>query len=129
MAILDLDHVSILAADPQAVADFYQRFLGFAEVSRREVPGMLILDLVKGRDHVEVIQPTDGREVRAGGLKHVAFRSDDVRADFARFREEGAQMLHEEVQRSTMCDYFFMRSPGGEWVEILQHHQEVDDRG
>ncbi len=129
MAILELDHVSLLTADAREVSDFYQHFLGFTEVSRRQVPGMLILDLKKGRDHVEILQPTDGREVRAGGLKHVAFHSDDVVSDFARFREEGARLLHDQVQHSEACDFFFMHSPGGEWVEILQYHPEVDRRG
>ncbi len=125
MAILSLDHVSILSADPQPVADFYRQFLGFGEPTIREVPGLRIFDMFKGSDHVEILQTTDGRDVGAGGLKHVAFCSDEIQADFERFRAQGAQMLHQEVQHSEGCDYFFVRSPGGEWVEILQYREEV----
>ena len=59
----------------------------------------------------------------------MAFRSDDVDADFTRLKEEGARLLHDGVQRSETCDFFFLQSPGGEWVEILQYHPEVDHRG
>lgn len=121
MAIEALDHVSILAADAPAVVDFYVHLLGFRETARRQAPGMEIRDLQRGTDHVEIIQPTEGDPPRSGGIKHVAFRSDDIAADFARFRESGARLLHEEVQRSPHCAYFFVRSPGGEWVEIIQY--------
>ncbi len=125
LAILTLDHVSILSAEPQRVADFYRDFLGFGEARIREVPGLRIFDLFKGSDHVEILQTTDGRDPGAGGLKHVAFLSDDLQADFERFRTQGAQMLHQEVQHAEGCDFFFVRSPGGEWVEVLQYHGET----
>jgi catechol 2,3-dioxygenase-like lactoylglutathione lyase family enzyme len=124
LAILSLDHVSILSASPQHVADFYRDFLGFDEARIREAPGLRIFDLFKGSDHIEILQTTDGRDPGSGGLKHVAFRSDDIQADFERFRAQGARMLHQEVQHSEGCDFFFVRSPGGEWVEILQYHKE-----
>jgi len=122
MAIKRLDHVSILAKDPQPVIAFYQDFLGFELMDHREIPGlhMTIFDLRSRHDFVEVIQPT-GDTKQPDGIKHVAFLSDDIGADFDAFRKKGANLLHNEVQRYGDTAFFFVKAPTGEFVEIIQY--------
>lgn len=123
MAIGKLDHISILARNPQPVLDFYGGFLGFESVDRREVPelGMIIFDLKARDDFVEVIQPTgEGMKV-SDGIKHVAFLSDSIDEDFALFSARGATLIHKEVQRHGNVRFFFVKGPVGEWIEIVQY--------
>ncbi|MBI5242066.1 MAG: VOC family protein [Elusimicrobia bacterium] len=126
MSIQKLDHVSILSASAEKTAAFYQEFLGFEPAEKRELPklGMRICDLKARGDFIEIIEPLakEGKEGgREGGLKHVAFRSDDIEADFAAFKQKGADMVHPEVQRQGRAAFFFVRSPSGELVEVIEY--------
>ncbi|HBL19229.1 MAG: hypothetical protein A2X36_03075 [Elusimicrobia bacterium GWA2_69_24] len=122
MAITKLDHVSLLAPQPGPVLDFYRDLLGFELSRKREFPdaGMNIYDLKRGGDFVELIEPT-APGAAAGGIKHLAFLSDDIDADFAAFRGQGAALVHAEVQRHGDCAFFFVKGPAGEFVEIIQY--------
>lgn len=122
MAITKLDHVSLQAAQPGPVLEFYRNLLGFELARKREFPalGMNIYDLKRGGDFVEVIEPT-APGGSGGGLKHLAFLSDDIDADLAVFRGKGACLVHDAVQRHGDCAFFFVRGPVGEFVEIIQY--------
>lgn len=123
MAIHGIDHVSVLANDPEPMVQFYERQLGFALTLVREIPemGMKIFDLRKGHDYVEVIQPLNRPNAPADGLKHVAFLSDAIDEDFASMKRSGAALLHEAVQHHEQTSFFFMRAPAGHLVEIVQY--------
>ena len=123
IAIQKLDHVSILAHKPESVVEFYEEFLGFKLVSKREVEKMHmnIYDLKARDEHIEIIQPTSQDIRMSDGIKHVAFLSDNIREDFESFKEKGAKLLHKEVQKQENVSFFFARSPSGEFVEIIQY--------
>jgi len=121
MAIQRLDHVSILSGEPEKVIAFYGDNLGFALESTVEMESMKIFYLKIGPDVIEIIQPLPAGTQASGGLKHVAFLSDDIEADFASFSRGGAAMVHKEIQRHGKVSFFFVKSPGGELVEIIQY--------
>jgi glyoxylase I family protein len=124
MAIVKIDHVSILSKEPEDLMKFYGELLGFHLDSTREVPAfkMNVFNLKARGDYIEVIQPTPpGESKTPDGIKHVAFLSDDIEADFARMKEKGAALVHDKVQKFETNLFFFMKSPSGEFVEIIQY--------
>jgi len=122
MTLTRLDHVSILPHDPEPVVAFYGDVLGFEIVNRRTIDAMhmTIFDLKMGDDFIEVIQP-HGAATMADGIKHIAFRSDDIETDFTALRERGAQMVHKSVQHFEGISFFFIHTPTGDFVEIIQY--------
>jgi len=126
MAILKLDHVSILANEPEAVLNFYKDFLGFKLVSERTIKemGMTIYDLKRGSDYIEVIEPSEKGKM-TDGIKHIAFLSDNIEEDLRAFKDKGALLLHKEVQRHINLGFFFAKSPTGEFVEVIQYYKMV----
>jgi len=123
MSIVRLDHVSLLANNPEPVVDFYRRLLGFELIRSREFPemGMVIFDLKTRNEYLEVIQPTGSSPKSTDGIKHLAFLSDDIDEDFSRFKGEGVSLIHTEVQRHGDVAFFFLRGSAGEYVEIIQY--------
>ncbi|HPZ08666.1 MAG TPA: VOC family protein [Candidatus Eremiobacteraeota bacterium] len=117
-----LDHISILAKEPEKVIDFYKNFLGFEVISKKEVPSMnMNIFLLKGRDEIiEILQPTKETKME-DGLKHMAFLSDNIDEDFKFFKEHSAILIHKEVQHMEKLKFFFVKGPAGELVEIIQH--------
>ncbi|MCE1246705.1 MAG: VOC family protein [Firmicutes bacterium] len=123
MAIKKFDHFSILAKKPEEVIEFYSKFLGYSLKYKKEIPlmHMNVFMLENNGELMEIIQPTGTDIKMSDGLKHIAFLSDDIEADFKDFVEKGAQMLHTEIQRSGDISFFFAKSPSGEMVEVIQH--------
>jgi len=123
MAITKMDHVSILAKNSEKTADFYKEILGFREKSRVEIKmmHMRIIMLEARGDKIEIIEPLGSDIKMSDGLKHIAFESDDIEADFRHFKEKGAIMLHKEIQKHEDLGLFFAKSPSGEFIEVIQH--------
>jgi methylmalonyl-CoA/ethylmalonyl-CoA epimerase len=122
MTITGIDHVGILSSTPEKVVEFYEKFLDFKVSSKRELSKqhLVVFDLVSDQERIEVIQPTSSDFRMGSGIKHVAFKSDDIEEDFRLMKEKGADLLHKQVQHSEEGRFFFMKSPSGEFVEIIQ---------
>lgn len=122
MALRKLDHVSILVKDPGPTLDFYEKALGFRLERKRELPemGMTIYELKARGDFVELIVPADPSK-GADGLKHIAFLSDDIEADFEAFKRAGVRLLHSSVQKHGDVSLFFAQAPSGHSVEVIQY--------
>lgn len=123
MALHKIDHISILAKNSQKTVDFYKEIFGFIELFREDVElmHMKIIFLGKGDDRIEIIEPTGGDIKMNDGLKHIAILSDDIEADYKALEAKGVMMLHKEVQRHEDLAFFFIKSPSGEFVEVIQH--------
>ncbi|MBI4675965.1 MAG: VOC family protein [Elusimicrobia bacterium] len=126
MAIKDIDHVGILVGDPAPAEEFYVGLLGFEVESDETIPpmGMRVVMLKKGRDRVELIQRLAPDPKASPGLKHLAFSSDDLEGDLRSLAQRGAKLLHQEVRRHGPVSFFFLRSPSGELVELIQRPEE-----
>ena len=127
MAITKLDHISILVSDAAAVTKFYQGFLGFELSAEREFPdlGMKIFDLKARGEFIEVIEPLKKDSPMTDGIKHVAYLSDDIEADFKDFKNRGARLLHKSVQHHGEASFFFIAAPAKTMLEVIQYR----DRG
>ena len=125
MALIRFDHVSVLAHEPTPVISFYRDVLGFELVQEREIKEMkmVIFDLKVRDDFIEVIQPVGQEMKMADGIKHIAFESDDIEADFKSFHAKGAKLVHKEVQKFGNVAFFFIQAPTGEFVEIIQYFE------
>jgi len=105
-----IDHVNIVVRDLPLMADFYVRVLGFRETKRVTISGAWIDQTVALRDvtaecvyldlpqgpRVELLryvnppgaQPDGLGQSNTIGLRHMAFRVDDIDAAVARLRDE-----------------------------------------
>lgn len=63
--------------------------------------------------------PADRRQADHGWV-HVGFRSDDVRADYARLRAQGVAFLSEPVEFRPGVWVVYFRGPDGEVCELRQ---------
>jgi len=122
MSVKKLDHISIMAKNPQEVMEFYKNFFNFELISKRELPDMgMNLYLIKGMEEIiEIIEPTKENKME-DGLKHIAFFSDNIEEDFNLFKEKGAKLIHKEVQHTENLSFFFVKSPSGELVELIHY--------
>lgn len=123
MSIIKFDHVSIYTRQPEKEIEFYGEFFGYKLESHHEISSMKIhvYHLKKGGDHLELISPTDREILTEDGIRHIAFLSDDIKEDFRSFKNRGADLLHDEVERHQHSALFFMRGPSGEFIEVIQH--------
>ncbi len=122
MAVSRLGHISILTRKPDEVISFYRDFFGFELTFKNEIEvmGMVIFHLKKGDDFIEVVQPLSENQ-NTDGIKHMAFLSDDIESDFEEFKEKKANMIFPDIQRFEKQAFFFIKSPSGEMVEIIQY--------
>lgn len=127
MAVKKIDHISILSKNSETSVEFYVKLLGCKIKSKQEIKNMhmivIMLESPQG-ELIEIIEPTAADIRMSGGLKHIAFQCDNIEEEFNRFKEQGASMLHNEIQHHENKSFFFAKSPSGEFVEIIQYKEE-----
>lgn len=70
-------------------------------------------------------------ERRGEGMHHVAFEVDDIRAELARLKAAGVQLIDEEPRTGAdglLVAFIHPKSAGGVLVEICQHPQDQHAR-
>ena len=105
MGVRGIHHLGIAVDDLDGAVDAYVRLFG-ATVEHRarvEEQGVEACSLRVGADRVELLAPLGpdtpvGRFLasRGPGMHHVALQVDDVAAELARVRAEGARLIDEE---------------------------------
>jgi methylmalonyl-CoA epimerase len=112
-----IDHVGIAVRSIAEARGLYEA-LGLHVEAIEEVPheGVRVALIPCGESRIELLEPmtadsTVARflEKRGPGLHHLCLASDDVRADDARLREAGLQVLRPEPTRGA----------GGCWVQFV----------
>jgi catechol 2,3-dioxygenase-like lactoylglutathione lyase family enzyme len=117
---LQIDHVNIVVEDLERMVAFYRDALGLKETKRVTITGgwvaatvglsdvhadVVYLDFASG-PRIELIRynrPTAPRpngidRPNAPGLRHIAFRIDDIDATIARLRKAGVKFFSEVQQ-------------------------------
>ena len=117
---LAIDHINIVVSDLERSVKFYTELLGFIESKRAHLEGDWIESIVglKGvvADVAFIVAPAGepriellcykiprGEQVRANslantpGLRHIAFRVDDIQAAAERLRSAGVALLGDPV--------------------------------
>ena len=126
-------HLGIAVPDLDAAVETYRRLFG-AEVEHRaavEDQGVEACSLRVGSDRVELLAPLGpdtpvGRflAARGPGMHHVALEVDDVAAELARARAEGAQLIDEEPRVGLFglrVAFVHPESTGGVLAEFVAH--------
>lgn len=130
-----IDHVGIAVESIEEARGFYEA-LGLAVEAVEEVPaeGVRVAMIMVGESRIELLEAT--REdspiakflaKRGPGIHHLCLASDDVRADDARLRAAGVEVLRPEPTRGAggcWVQFVHPRSAGGVLVEISEETRE-----
>lgn len=135
--IVALDHIAIAVPDLERAItrfaeDFGLDFKGREDVeSARTATAFFPLPPTS----IELVHPLHGEgpiakylEKKGGGMHHLCFRSDDIRADVARLKAKGYQFLSDEPQPGAHgCEVIFIhpKSCDGVLIELNQPAAEV----
>jgi catechol 2,3-dioxygenase-like lactoylglutathione lyase family enzyme len=115
-----VDHINLVVTDLDAMADFYTNFLGLNLTKRVTISGSWIdqvvglknvsadvvyLDLPSG-PRIELIQyknplgvnPADQHRANARGIRHIAFRVENIEEIFMQLRDAGVKFLSDIQQ-------------------------------
>jgi len=126
-------HLGIAVQDLDAAVETYTRLFGAEVEHRAAVPdqGVEACSLRVGADRVELLAPLGpdtpvGRFLasRGPGMHHVAFEVDDVAAELARARSEGAQLIDEKPRVGLFglrVAFVHPESTGGVLAEFVSH--------
>lgn len=131
-----VDHTAIAVRDLDTALDRYQRLFGLKPGARGRVPnqGVEVAFLSLGDTQIELIQPIDDQgavarflERRGEGLHHIALRVDDLRAELARLRAAGVELIDSEPRPGFhgLVAFVHPRATGGTLIELVQH---IEDR-
>jgi catechol 2,3-dioxygenase-like lactoylglutathione lyase family enzyme len=120
MTILNVDHINIVVSDLERSVAFYTEVLGFSETRRATLEGAWVEKIVGlegvhakvayvvapgGEPRLELLQYVSpkGETIAACstpntlGLRHIAFRVEDIEATCAKLRESGAKVFSDPV--------------------------------
>jgi len=112
-----IDHIGIAVRSIDEARKLYEA-LGLSVTGIEEVPheGVRVAMIACGASHIELLEPLSDDspvakflEKRGPGVHHLCLASGDVRADDARLREAGFQVLRPEPTRGA----------GGCWVQFV----------
>jgi len=108
VAVLGVHHIGIAVEDLDAAIATYAALFGATVEHRERVEeqGVEAASLHVGASRIELLQPL-GPETPVGkflakrgpGMHHVAFETEDVAAELARLKADGAQVIDEEPRR------------------------------
>ncbi len=130
-----LHHVGIVVPDADEALGFYRDVMGLT-VAKDEVveeQGVRGVLLPFGENEYELLQPVRDDtgvarflESRGPTLHHICLRTDDIRAELARIRALGVELIDEEPRYGLAGEIAFLhpRSMHGVLVELA----EVEDR-
>ena len=129
--ISGLDHIGIAVRSIDEARALYET-LGLAVEAIEEVPaeGGRVALIPCGASRIELLEPTTDSspiarflEKRGPGIHHLCLATDDVKADDARLREAGLEVLRPEPTRGAggcWVQFVHPRSTGGVLLELSQ---------
>ena len=135
--ITALDHIAIAVPDFERAIERLKEDFGFVCEGTQDVTGAdtKTAFFPVPATHIELIHPLHGRgpvarflERRGGGLHHLCFQTDDIRADVQRLKKRGYEFLSEEPYAGanhSLVIFIHPRSCDGVLVELNQRRPEV----
>jgi methylmalonyl-CoA/ethylmalonyl-CoA epimerase len=104
--ITKIDHLGIAVPSLDLAVPYYEKALGLACGHREEVPSQKVRTafFAVGEVHLELLEPTSPdspiakflEKHPAGGIHHIAFRSDDVESQLRQASAAGVKLIHEK---------------------------------
>ena len=128
---LPLDHVAIAVPSIERAAELYERLSGARCSTIETLPEQGVrVAFVGALELLEPIHPDTavGRFLKSRGtaLHHVAYRTTDLAADLARFREQGLQLIDDHPRpgaRGHQVAFLHPSGTGGILVELVEHRE------
>jgi len=129
-----IGHLGIAVRSIAEARKLYEA-LGLVVEAIEEVPheGVRVALLACGESHIELLEPLSDDspiakflEKRGPGLHHLCLASSDVRADDARLREGGYQVLRPEPTRGAggcWVQFVHPKSTGGVLLELSEEEE------
>jgi methylmalonyl-CoA/ethylmalonyl-CoA epimerase len=130
-----IGHIGIAVRSIAEARGLYEA-LGLVVEAVEEVPheGVRVALLACGESHIELLEPLSDDspiakflEKRGPGIHHLCLASSDVRADDARLREGGYQVLRPEPTRGAggcWVQFVHPKSTGGVLLELSEESGE-----
>ena len=128
---MHLDHLGIVTADADALAERYAAILDVPVVHEETARGIHFVFLDVGDGYFELLEPTDSETVvarfldRQGeGMHHIALVVDSIPEALDAAREGGAELIDEEPRPGAWGhDIAFLHpdSTGGVLIEFVAH--------
>ena len=130
--MIRIEHLGIAVRDLTKAEETYTRLLGVGPYKREAVEreGVVTSFFQVGPNKIELLESTtlDGPiakaiEKRGEGIHHVAFEVADIRAEMARLKAEGFQLLSEEPKHGAdnkLVCFVHPKSANGVLVELTQ---------
>jgi methylmalonyl-CoA/ethylmalonyl-CoA epimerase len=130
--MIRIEHIGIAVKDLASAEALYTRLLGTPSYKRETVEseGVITSFFQVGPNKVELLESTrpDGPiaraiEKRGEGVHHIAFEVDDIRAEMARLKAAGFQLLSEEPKHGAdnkLVCFVHPKSANGVLVELTQ---------
>lgn len=103
--IQQIDHLGIAVKSLEEAIPFYEQSLGLQCHGREEVESQKVRTAFFdcGGVHLELLEPTSPEspiakfiEKNGEGIHHIAFRTDDIKAQLGQAAETGIRLIHEQ---------------------------------
>ena len=130
--MIRIEHIGIAVKDLEQAEAVYAKLLGSPSYKREVVEreGVITSFFRMGPNKIELLESTrpDGPiakaiEKRGEGIHHIAFEVADIRAEMARLKAEGFQLLSDEpkpgADNKLVC-FVHPKSANGVLVELTQ---------
>ena len=124
MQLNQMHHVAIIVSDYKASKKFYTELLGFPIIRENYRPerGDWKLDLKFGDSELEIFSSSTAPErpsyPEARGLRHLAFRVDDIESVVAELAAMGIPCEPIRIDEYTLKKMTFFRDPDGLPLEL-----------
>ncbi len=124
-------HVGVVVRDADAALGFYRDVMGLEVTADREMDeqGVRGVLLALGENEIELLQPTRADtgvarflESRGETLHHICFNTDDVRAELARLKALGVELIDEQPREGLAGQIAFVHPSAlhGVMIEFAQ---------
>jgi len=112
--------ISVNVHDMDQAVAFYTDTLGFAVRSDKGAPYFVELANEGPRLVLQLAERPTKADYPSGACVLINLGVADAEAELARFRESGAELLHDSLRESPVGPYFAVADPSGNVIELIQ---------
>ncbi len=128
IGMLELEHVAICAKDTTALKDWYVKLFNFKVVydNKKESPTYILL--MEDNSMIEIYpmdKETDICSNKHQGLRHLAFGSDDIEAEYAKLLDNSVDIIDEFRTSPKGVSTFFLRDLEGNIIHFVQRNKKL----
>ena len=129
-SMIKVEHIGIAVKGLEAAIPLYEKLLNTECYKQEAVMGEKVNTafFLQGETKIELLEGTDPEgvisrfiETRGEGLHHIAFETDDIRAEMRRLSEAGFQLLNSEpklgADNKWVC-FLHPKQTGGVLIEL-----------